>query len=103
MLVGRLGHWGPAGGTKGTTVLLVDYKREGWDDLRHVPTLDTFWAGCDASCSSSGNKEQRAHDRKYSDFPGLPMSASEWKDLSLPSMIYSYCLVWGLSPVIHLS
>lgn len=30
--IGKLGHWGPAGGTKGTIVLLVEYEREemGW-------------------------------------------------------------------------
>lgn len=31
LLVGRLGHWGPAGHTKETIVSLVEYERERWD------------------------------------------------------------------------
>lgn len=50
-----------------------------------VSTLHTFGAGSDASCSSSGNKEERAHVRKYSDFPGLPMSASNEKIYLFPA------------------
>lgn len=57
-----------------------------------VYILHTFCAGYDISCSSSGNEEQRAHVRKYSDFPGLPMRASKLKDLSLSNIIY--LIVW---------
>lgn len=42
-------------------------------------TVHVFYAGSDASCSYSDNKEQRAHIRKYSDYLGLPMTASETK------------------------